>query len=128
MTIRDIEIEYAPEEPYSLLPRSIFDLFHPATVGVVLPGAILRSGIACDQTHLQFTFQTDNTSGMRQTLYLPMMLPRPGTIVEPPIHRILLGTHILERRRAEVSLNYSEIFQKTQQYPPTPCGTLMLNP
>jgi hypothetical protein len=91
--------------------------------------AIIRRGISCDLIHLGFDFETDNSTGVRQSLYLPMMLPQPEAIPTTPLlNRILLGTNILERRRAEVSLNYLDIFQKTQQYPPTPCGTLMLNP
>jgi hypothetical protein len=115
--------------PFSFLPRNLFDVFQPVTVGIVEPNAIIRRGIGCDQIRLSFDFETDNPNGARQTLYLPMMLPQPdASATTPRISRILLGNDILERRRAEVQIEYTNIFQRTQQYPPTPCGALTLHP
>jgi hypothetical protein len=39
---------------------------------------------------------------------------------------MLLGNDVLERRRAEVVLDYFDVFQRTQQM--LPCGTLTLYP
>lgn len=63
-TIRNLEIEYAAEEPYSFFPRNLFDLYQPATVGVVLPRAILRGNVACDQVRLRFDFNTADSGGV----------------------------------------------------------------
>jgi hypothetical protein len=120
-----VEVEYSPEEPFSFLSRDLFNQFQPATVGIVQPNAVFRRRISHDLIRIRLDFDTDNPTGVRQTLYLPMMLPQSdASLTTPELYRIHLGNDVLERGKAEVNLNYFEVFQRTQQYPPIPCGSL----
>jgi hypothetical protein len=125
-TTAPIEVEYAPEEPFTHLPRHLSDLYQPAGAGPVQTNAIIRHGAACDQHRIRVEFEVDTPPGARQIVYLPVMVPQADTPSDQFLNRILLGNDVLESRRAEVFVDCADIFQRTQHL--LPCGTLALRP
>jgi hypothetical protein len=125
-TTAPVEVELAPEEPFTYLLCHLYDLYQPAAAGPIQTNAIVRFGAACDRFRIRVEFEVENPPAARQILYLPVMVPQIDTSQDQPLNRLLLGTDVLDRRRAEVSISYLDVFQRTQHL--LPCGTLVLHP
>ena len=126
-TTAPIEVEVAPEEPFTFIPRHLFEHYLLASAGNIDTNAIVRHTIACDRHRLRFDFDVGTPSGARQTLYLPVMLPETDRQADLLRNRVLLGNDVLERHRAEIAISYLDIFHHTTRPSVRHSGTSPVN-
>jgi len=133
---QELEVQIAPDEPYSIFPRTMFDMFGFIIQPTVWRGTYRWQGtIPCEWTRIDFSFFTTNPA-LSERLMLRVAVPQH----DPPAlsrNRILLGADILTLRAAEMWVTYHQIFQRSQSrsvachHQPVPtqsCGTITLYP
>jgi hypothetical protein len=118
-------VEYAPEEPFTIFPRSLFDLHQFALEAPVVANAFRWQGERCDLYSLPLEFRIDDPVISWGVFHLQVAIPQRDPI---PLKRALLGANTLRTRRADITITHRELYHLSQQYPAGRCGTLSLYP
>jgi hypothetical protein len=119
------EIEYAPNEPFTIFPRSLFTVHQFALGSPVVANAFRWHGERCDLHSVPLEFRIDDPVITWGVFHIQVAIPHQDP---SPLKRAILGANTLRSRRVDITITHRELYRLSQQYPAGQCGILSLYP
>jgi hypothetical protein len=128
------QVEIAPDEPFSFLPRDILDACKIQLLGPRAADTVRRGPTMCDAARLDLHFETNDPTGLLAPLSVRIIYPQPAAVPGQPIpgrhgipdRWILLGHDFFVARRAVLHLDYANVPLVANQ--PVLCGSMDVFP